>query len=51
MANNILAIIGGSGLYDVEESAQTDIVDSGQVELDIAAKFTAKKNFQELKYD
>ena len=38
-------------LYDVEESAQTDIVDSGQVELDIAAKFTAKKNFQELKYD
>ena len=38
-------------LYDVEESAQTDIIDSGQVELDIAAKFTAKKNFQELKYD
>jgi hypothetical protein len=40
-------------LYDVEESAQEDIVDSGQPEqqIDLVKKFTAKKTFQDLKYD
>jgi len=39
-------------LYDVEESAQEDIVDSGQEQqIDLVKKFTAKKTFQDLKYD
>ncbi|AOO02607.1 DNA primase/helicase [Synechococcus phage S-RIM2] len=42
-------------LYDVEESAQDDLVDSGQgtkeQQIDIVKKFTAKKTFQDLKYD
>jgi replicative DNA helicase len=42
-------------LYDVEESAQDDIVDSGQgsdqQQIDLVKKFTAKKTFQDLKYD
>ena len=42
-------------LYDVEESAQDDIVDSGQgsqeQQVDLVKKFTAKKTFQDLKYD
>jgi hypothetical protein len=40
-------------LYDVEESAQDDLVDSGQPEqqIDLVKKFTAKKTFQDLKYD
>ena len=42
-------------LYDVEESAQEDIVDSGQgsqeQQVDLVKKFTAKKTFQDLKYD
>ena len=40
-------------LYDVEESAQDDLVDSGQPEqqIDLFKKFTAKKTFQDLKYD
>jgi replicative DNA helicase len=42
-------------LYDVEESAQDDLVNSGQetqVEpIDLVKKFTAKKTFQDLKYD
>ena len=40
-------------LYDVEESAQDDLVDSGQPvqQIDLVKKFTAKKTFQELKYD
>ena len=37
-------------LYDVEESAQDDLVDSGQ-EVDLVQRFTAKKTFSELKYD
>ena len=49
---NKLAIIGGSGLYDVEESAQDSLVDSGQeVENDLVQKFNSKKTFQDLKYD
>ena len=42
-------------LYDVEESAQDDIQDSGQgsdqQQIDLVKKFTAKKTFQDLKYD
>ena len=40
-------------LYDVEESAQDDLVDSGQEEekVDLVKRFTAKKTFSELKYD
>jgi len=42
-------------LYDVEESAQEDLVDSGQgsqeQQIDLVKKFTAKKTFQDLKYD
>ncbi|MAQ91557.1 MAG: DNA primase [Rhodopirellula sp.] len=42
-------------LYDVEESAQKDLVDSGQgseeQQIDLVKKFTAKKTFQDLKYD
>ena len=42
-------------LYDVEESAQKDLVDSGQgtdhQQIDLVQKFTAKKTFQDLKYD
>ena len=40
-------------LYDVEDSAQDDLVDSGQPEqqIDIVKKFNQKKSFQELKYD
>jgi replicative DNA helicase len=42
-------------LYDVEESAQDDIQDSGQgtqeQQVDLVKKFTAKKTFQDLKYD
>ena len=42
-------------LYDVEESAQEDIQDSGQgsqdEQIDLVKKFTAKKTFQDLKYD
>ena len=37
-------------LYDVEESAQDDLVDSGQ-EVDLVQRFTSKKTFSELKYD
>ena len=37
-------------LYDVEESAQEDLVNSGQEEekVDLVKRFTAKKTFQEL---
>ena len=35
-------------LYDVEDTAQTDIIDAGNEEL--TKKFTAK-SFNELKYD
>ena len=42
-------------LYDVEESAQDDLVDSGQgtepQQIDLVKKFTSKKTFQDLKYD
>ena len=42
-------------LYDVEDSAQEDLVDAGQgsqeQQIDIVKKFTAKKTFQDLKYD
>ncbi len=42
-------------LYDVEESAQEDIIDSGQgndqQQVDLVKKFTSKKTFQDLKYD
>jgi hypothetical protein len=40
-------------LYDVEDSAQEDIVDSGQEQekVDLVKRFTAKKSFNELKYD
>jgi len=39
-------------LYDVEESAQDSLVDSGQeVENDLVQKFKSKKTFQDLKYD
>ena len=40
-------------LYDVEESAQDDLVDSGQEEekVDLVKRFTSKKTFSELKYD
>ena len=39
-------------LYDVEQSAQSDIADSGQEDQpEIVKKFTAKKSFAELKYD
>jgi hypothetical protein len=40
-------------VFDVEESAQDDLVDSGQPEqqIDLVQKFTAKKTFQDLKYD
>ena len=42
-------------LYDVEESAQKDLVDSSQgseeQQIDLVKKFTAKKTFQDLKYD
>ena len=39
-------------LYDVEQSAQSDIADSGQEDPpEIVKKFTTKKSFAELKYD
>ena len=40
-------------LYDVEESAQDDLVDSGQDEekIDLVKRFNVKKSFKELKYD
>jgi hypothetical protein len=40
-------------LYDVEESAQEDLVDAGQEQekADLVKRFTAKKSFKELKYD
>ena len=40
-------------LYDVEESAQEDLIDSGQEQekADLVKRFTAKKSFTELKYD
>ena len=42
-------------LYDVEESAQEDLIDSGQgtpeQQIDLVQKFTTKKTFQDLKYD
>ena len=42
-------------LYDVEESAQDDLIDSGQgtqeQQIDLVKKFTTKKTFQDLKYD
>ena len=39
-------------LYDVEQSAQSDIADSGQEDPpEIVKKFTSKKSFAELKYD
>jgi replicative DNA helicase len=42
-------------LYDVEESAQEDLIDSGQgsqeQQVDLVKKFTTKKTFQDLKYD
>ena len=42
-------------LYDVEDSAQEDLVDAGQgsdqQQIDLVKKFTAKKTFQDLKYD
>ena len=39
-------------LYDVEESAQDDLINSGQEEkVDLVQRFTAKKTFSELKYD
>ena len=40
-------------LYDVEESAQDDLVNSGQEEekVDLVKRFNAKKSFKELKYD
>ena len=40
-------------LYDVEESAQDDLVDAGteQEQVDLVKRFTAKKTFQDLKYD
>ena len=37
-------------LYDIDE-AQKDLVDSGEPEVDLVKKFTAKKTFQDLKYD
>ena len=38
-------------LYDVEESAQEDLQDSGQEseKVDLVKRFTAKKTFQDLK--
>ena len=40
-------------LYDVEDSAQTDIVDSGQQDLEknLVKRFTSNKPFDALKYD
>ena len=40
-------------LYDVEESAQDDVIDSGQDDekLSLAKRFNVKKSFKELKYD
>ena len=40
-------------LYDVEESAQDDLVNSGQEEekVDLVKRFASKKTFSELKYD
>ena len=42
-------------LYDVEDSAQEDLINSGQgtdhQQIDLVQKFTAKKTFQDLKYD
>jgi len=42
-------------LYDVEESAQEGLQDSGQgtqeQQIDLVQKFTSKKTFQDLKYD
>jgi hypothetical protein len=39
----------------VEESAQDDLIDSGQgtqeQQIDLVKKFTTKKTFQDLKYD
>ena len=40
-------------LYDVEESAQDDLVDAGQEEekLSLVKRFNVKSSFKELKYD
>ena len=40
-------------LYDVEESAQEDLVDSGQEEekMSLVKRFNVKSSFKELKYD
>lgn len=40
-------------LYDVEDSAQTDIVDSGQEDLEknLVKRFTSNKPFDALSYD
>ena len=40
-------------LYDVEESAQDDLVDVGQEEekLSLVKRFNVKSSFKELKYD
>ena len=40
-------------LYDVEDSAQTDIVDSGQEDLEknLVKRFTSSKPFDALSYD
>jgi len=42
-------------LYDVEDSAQENLIDSGQAnqgqQIDLVKKFTANKTFQDLKYD
>jgi hypothetical protein len=40
-------------LYDVEESAQDDLVDAGQEEekLSLVKRFNVKNSFKELKYD
>jgi len=40
-------------LYDVEESAQDDLVDTGQDDdkVSLAKRFNVKKSFKELKYD
>ena len=40
-------------LYDVEDSAQTDLVDSGQEDLEknLVKRFTSSKPFDALSYD
>ena len=37
-------------LYECEQTAQEDIVDSGQEELSTGEKFKAKKSFAEFKF-